>query len=232
MTAVAALISGLGDAALLLPAAAALLLYLLRARSWRAAAAWVAALTLCACLTVVAKMMFHACGAQLPVLGIQSPSGHTSLSVTFYGCGAFMLSAYHPWSRRLAVLLAGAGLVLAIAASRVVLRAHTVDEVVAGLAIGLLCIGLYATIYLPRAVVALGWQLPMAVIIVLVLLTHGRHLSVEGFLDRLTDHLQLAQYVCPLREEAAVRSIAGALPDASQSLAPDAGLVRTGRVAD
>ncbi|MGO8917842.1 MAG: phosphatase PAP2 family protein [Stellaceae bacterium] len=208
MRAIATLITGLGDAALLLPAAVVLLIYLLRARSWRAAAAWAAAITLCAGLTVAAKMMFHACGGQYQVLGIYSPSGHTSLSATFYGCAALMLSADQSWGRRLGVLLAAAALVVAIAASRIALHAHTVDEVAAGLAIGLLCVALYASAYLPRAVGGLGWQLPVAVIIVLALLTHGRHLSIEGFLDRLTDRLQLAQYVCPLREDPALKTVA------------------------
>jgi membrane-associated phospholipid phosphatase len=128
MRTVVGLITGLGNAALLLPATTVLLLYLLRARSWRAATAWVAALGLCAGLTVAAKMMFHACGEQFPTLDIRSPSGHTSLSTTFYGCGALMLSANQSWSRRLAALLASAGLIVAIAASRVALHAHTIEE--------------------------------------------------------------------------------------------------------
>jgi hypothetical protein len=53
------------------------LLYLLQTRSWRPATGWLAALTLCAGLTVVAKMMFYACGGRLPALDIRSPSGHT-----------------------------------------------------------------------------------------------------------------------------------------------------------
>lgn len=200
------LITGLGDAALLLPAAAVLLFHLLRARSWRPATAWVAALALCAGLTVAAKMMFHACGGQLPALAIRSPSGHTSLSTTFYGCGALMLSANQGWSRRFLALLAAAGLAILIAASRVALHAHTVEEVVVGFAIGSLCVAVYAAHYLPRPLQSLDWRVPVIAIVALALLTHGRHLSVEGFLDRVTDHLQLAQYLCPLREDAAINS--------------------------
>jgi hypothetical protein len=196
------LITGLGDAALLLPAAALLLIYLVRTRSWRAAVDWMVVLALCAGLTVVAKMLFHACGGRFPALDIRSPSGHTSLSTTFYGCGAIMLSANQSWGRRLAILLAGAALILAIAASRVALHVHTVEEAVAGFAIGLLCIGFFATRYLPRAVYLPYWPIPVTVIIALALLTHGRHLSVEGLLDRVADRLRLAQYFCPLSENA------------------------------
>ncbi|HUC64861.1 MAG TPA: phosphatase PAP2 family protein [Stellaceae bacterium] len=204
MRTVAALITGLGDAALLLPAAALLLLYLVRTRSWQTATSWVAVLTLCAGLTVVAKMVFHACGGQFPTLDIRSPSGHTSLSTTFYGCGALMLSAHQSWGRRVAALLASVGLSVAIAASRVALHAHTIEEAAAGFAIGLLCVGLFATRYLPRAVYLPRWPIPAMVIVALALLTHGRHLSVEGLLDRTADRLRLAQYLCPLSESTGV----------------------------
>jgi hypothetical protein len=204
MSTVISLITGLGDAALLLPAAALVLLYLLRTRSWRAAMGWVAVLALCAGLTVVAKMVFHACGGQFPTLAIRSPSGHTSLSTTFYGCGALMLSTNQSWGRRLAVLLAGVALIVAIAASRVELHAHTIEEAVAGFAIGLLCVGVFVIYYLPRAVYFPYWPIPVTAIIALALLTHGQHLSVEGLLDRMADRLRLAQYFCPLRENAGV----------------------------
>jgi PAP2 superfamily len=196
------IITGLGDAALLLPAAALLLLYLLRSRSWRAATGWVAVLALCAGLTAVGKMMFHACGGQFPALDIRSPSGHTSLSTTFYGCGALMLSANQSLGRRVIALLLSLGLILAIAASRVALHAHTVDEAGAGLAIGLVCVALFAAHYLPRAVYLPYWPIPVMAILALALLTHGRHLSVEGLLDRMADRLRLAEYFCPLRETA------------------------------
>ena len=201
MRTVAALITGLGDAALLLPAATLLLLYLVRTRSWRSATDWMAVLALCAGLTVAAKMVFHACGGQFPALDIRSPSGHTSLSTTFYSCGALMLSAHQSWGRRLAALLAGIGLSVAIAASRVALHAHTIEEAAAGFAIGLFCVALFSTHYLPRAVYLPYWPIPVMVILALALVTHGRHLSVEGLLDRTADRLRLAQYLCPLDRE-------------------------------
>ncbi len=204
MSTVIPLITGLGDAALLLPAAALMLLYLLQTRSWRAATGWVAALTLCAGLTVVAKMMFHACGERLPALDIRSPSGHTSLSTTFYGCGALMLSVNQSWNRRLAALIASVGLILAIAASRVALHDHTIEEAAAGLTIGLVCVAFFAAHYLPRAIYLPYWPIPLTAILAFALLIHGRHLSVEGLLDRMADRLHLAQYFCPLRENTGV----------------------------
>jgi hypothetical protein len=46
MSTVITLITGLGDAALLLPAAALVLIYLLQAHSWRPATSWLAVLAL------------------------------------------------------------------------------------------------------------------------------------------------------------------------------------------
>lgn len=213
MRAVATFATSLGDAALLLPTAAALLLYLANTRAWRAAAAWIAALALCTVLTVVAKMIFHACGAQFPALAIRSPSGHTSLSTTFYICGALMLSADQAGGRRCSALLVGAALAAVIAASRVALHAHSVEEVAAGFTIGLICVAVFAINYFPRGRAALGWRLPLALVIGLALLTHGHHLSVEGLLDKLSDRLQLAQHICPLGAEMASRTaVIGALP--------------------
>jgi PAP2 superfamily len=227
MRTVVTLITGLGDAALLLPAAALLLLYLVRTRSWRAATGWVAVLTLCAGLTVVAKMAFHACGGHLPAFHIRSPSGHTSLSTTFYGCGALMLFAHQSSDRRLAALLAGVGLSVAIAASRVALHAHTIEEAAAGFAIGSLCVALFATRYQPRAVHLPHWPIPVMVIVALALLTHGRHLSAEGLLDRMADRLHLAQYLCPLGENTGVSYRhtplgAGPIPSEGSYLPPSA----------
>jgi membrane-associated phospholipid phosphatase len=202
MWAAAILITGLGDAALLLPAATTLLLYLLWTRSWRAATAFIGALSLCIVLTVACKMIFHACAGHFLALIIRSPSGHTSLSTTFYGCGALMIAADRRWDRRLAVMLVGVALVVAIAASRIVLRAHTIEEVVAGFAIGIVCMAFYSIQYLPQTSVSLDWRLPVAGVGILALLTHGEHVSVETLIDRVADHIRLAQYVCPLQNDA------------------------------
>jgi hypothetical protein len=206
MRTLATLVTGLGDAVLLLPAALVLLIYLARSRNWRAASAWMAALTLCVALTVVTKIVFHACGAAFPDLAIRSPSGHTSLSATFYGCSALMVASEQSRTQRLAVLFAGGGLIMAIAASRIALHAHTVQEVAGGLAIGLLCIAVYAIGCLPRVVSLPGWRAPVAALVILAVLTHGRHLNVESLLDRMADRLRLAGYICPLPEDIAARS--------------------------
>jgi membrane-associated phospholipid phosphatase len=206
MRTLALLVTGLGDAALLLPAAAVFVLYLVRMRAWPAVAAWISALALCAVTTVAAKMVFHACGAQFPALAMRSPSGHTSLSTTFYCCGALALAAQQSRGRRLAALCVAMAVAVAIAASRVVLHAHTLEEVVAGLSIGLVCVAFFALSNRPRAIGVIGWRLPIATVLALALLTHGYHVNLERFLDRVSDRLQLAGHLCPVSGEATVRN--------------------------
>lgn len=212
MRAVATIITSLGDAALLLPAAAVLLLFLAKTRAWRTAAAWTATLALCTVLTVIGKMIFHACGSQYPALDIRSPSGHTSLSVTFYLSVALMLSARQSWSRRFGAILGATVLAMAIAASRVVLHSHSLEDVAAGFITGLVCVGFFASNFSPRGTALFGWRLPLALVVALALLTHGHHLSIEHLLDRLSDRLQMAQRLCPVSKSVASRATSVVAP--------------------
>lgn len=193
-------VTDLGDAAFLLPASIALVAYLLLRRSAQAAAAWLTALGLCAGLTILAKIAFYACGAEVASLLIRTPSGHASLSSTFYCCGALVLSANRERPVRLLFLLASAAIVLAIAASRILLHAHTPEEVIAGLLIGLCCIAWFAFRHLHTNVPALP-LLPAAVaVIALAVVTHGRHIAVEDRIARLAQELPFVGRVCRLPE--------------------------------
>jgi hypothetical protein len=109
------LITDIGDSALFVPASALLLAYLLYLRRARTAVIWASTLALCAGLTIVMKIGFHGCGADLPLLNMRSPSGHASFSTTFYACFALMIAVDQDRWKRLALLLASTGLVLLIA---------------------------------------------------------------------------------------------------------------------
>jgi hypothetical protein len=203
MTAMLRLVTNLGDAAFLLLASSALLGYLVLHRSPRAAVAWISTLVLCAGLTILAKIAFYACGDQLPTLAIHSPSGHVSFSTTFYCCAALMFSTDKERAVQLTFFLASGAIVLAIAASRVLLHAHTPTEVAAGLIIGLCCLAWFAFCYLhaPMPVLPL---LPLGlVVLMLAYLADGRHLSIESRIAQLAQQLQLAGKACMLPNDAA-----------------------------
>ena len=66
---------------------------------------------------------------------MHDPSGHTSLSTLVYGALALAAASGRPGLRRLLVIGAGLGLILAIAVSRLLLDAHSVPEVGLGLCV-------------------------------------------------------------------------------------------------
>jgi membrane-associated phospholipid phosphatase len=189
-------ITGLGDSGFLVPTSALLLAYFLYLRAGRAALVWVTTLALCAGLTILLKIGFHACGATIPYVNLRSPSGHASFSMTFYASFALMIAVDKPRAVRLALLASSAALVLAIAASRVLLHAHTTSEVAAGLGIGLCCVGWFERHYLAGTPVLVRWQPLLAAMLVLALLTYSWHLSIEALIEHAARIFRTSTNAC------------------------------------
>jgi membrane-associated phospholipid phosphatase len=133
-------ITDLGDQAVILPLTIATFGALLTLGERRAAVWWLAAVLLVLGITVIAKLLFISCGYLFPVLTISSPSGHAASAVATYGGLAMLFVQANRSSptARIAVASLAIVLVLAIAASRVLLQAHTVMETLVGVAIGCL----------------------------------------------------------------------------------------------
>jgi membrane-associated phospholipid phosphatase len=190
------LVTNLGDSALLVPASAVLLAYLLYIRSGRTAGIWATTLVLCACLTIVAKLALYTCGAEPSLADLRSPSGHTSLSVTFYGCCALMAGADKDPSMRWLLLFGSVATTVAIAISRVVLQAHTIGDVAAGFAIGLLCVAWFSSLYFARPPSPMRWELALVTFSLIALLMYGRHWTLEGAIAQLARLLHANMQVC------------------------------------
>ena len=75
---------------------------------------------------------------------MHSPSGHTSLSTLVYGALALVTATDRAGLRSLLVIGAGAGLILAIEVSRLLLDAHSLPEVGLGIVIGILALALFS----------------------------------------------------------------------------------------
>ena len=190
------LITDLGDSALLLPASALLLAYLLYLRSTRTARIWAMTLILCAFLTILAKIAVYTCGTNFTLADLHSPSGHTSVSVTFYGCCALMVSADRTRWIRVMAILGSVALAFAIAVSRVLLQAHTVSDVIAGFVIGVVCVAWFATRYLAQPPALLPWG-PAIVALGLVALTmHNHHWTVEHVIAQVAQLLHADVRFC------------------------------------
>ena len=174
-----------GDAAVLIPLTGAMLLWLLfynsRAMTW-----WVAAVGFCVGTTAILKIFFYGCP---PVSDMRSPSGHTAFSLLVYGAIAFVAAVPGGSFRRLLAIGIGAGLIVTIAASRLLLDAHTLPEVGLGLVIGSVSLVVFAENYRWSADAKI-WQLLLAAGVLMTVL-HGQELHAEEFLHHMTGYLRI-----------------------------------------
>jgi membrane-associated phospholipid phosphatase len=190
-------LTNLGDAAVVLPVAALILLWLLDLAGQRIALLWCCALLVAGGGTALLKIYIDAC--TIPVAGLDSPSGHTGMSTLVYGGLALMIGAETASWRRLAVGAAGVVLVAAIALSRVVLGAHDVIEVVVGLLIGGTALALFARGYVgvPIEGARRIWPLVIATSILAVALALSDHpTQLEPFWHLIADDLRNATGLC------------------------------------
>jgi membrane-associated phospholipid phosphatase len=130
------LLTRLGEAQILLPAAAVAVLALLRRQPGRVLVAWWAGLLALAILvTTATKVAFIGWGLGSQALDFTGISGHAMFAAAVF---PLLLGAVVPRWRGGAVpaVAAGVALALLVGFSRLEVRAHTVSEVVAGLALG------------------------------------------------------------------------------------------------
>lgn len=134
------------------------------------------------------KVLLLSCGLHWQP-GLTSPSGHACMSVVAYGSLAAIFTAGKPLAAR---LLAGALAVLvigAIAASRILLGAHTVIEVVVGLEVGVAALFTFLIPWREDVAARLDPRaLAVAVFVTAVLLT-GTHAPAESYIRHLARRL-------------------------------------------
>lgn len=183
-----------GDAAVLLPIALALFFWLWRLPDKSVAVRWIVAVAVCVAVTAFLKMYLYRCPADS---GLRSPSGHVSLSVLVYGGIGTVLSAQLTGWRQLAVICSMAAAVGGIAASRVLIEAHTALEVAVGFTIGLASLVLFAVHYPRDPARKVPLRALCVVTLLLMTILHGHALHAEEFLHRLDVYIGLAPIVCP-----------------------------------
>jgi membrane-associated phospholipid phosphatase len=179
-----------GDAAVLLPLAAMIFLWLLLSGTTRAAVSWIFSVLVCVAATAASKIFFWGCP---PMSDLHSPSGHTGLSVLVYGTTALITAVEGgAWRPRIAVV-GGVARILAIAVSRLLLDNHTVPEVIVGWVIGGVSVAFFGHRYWrlrPKNVQLTPLLLGMTM---LALALHGTELRAEQLLHRITDSLRIAR---------------------------------------
>lgn len=187
-------LTNFGDEAVLLPLAAATLLWLSRIVGRRSAIMWCGAFLVAGGGTAILKIYLSACATPIDTLG--SPSGHTSMSTFVYGGIALIAGAELEAWPRVAAGAAGAALVAAVALSRVMLGAHSPADVAAGLVIGGTALALFAWTYLQhRGVERQVWPL-LAGAALVALALHGHHAQFEPLWRALGSYMRDSAGLC------------------------------------
>ncbi len=188
-----ATLTGLGDAAVTIPAACILFAsFLLTSRG--VALRWLCAVALCGLVTAAGKIAIYAYGQPVAMIHLTSPSGHAAASVLIYGG---LASAMGGARRRVLPFVLAVLTVLLIAISRVYLRDHTEADVVLGIAIGGACL----VWFMPNRVAGYAWPVRMGAAICLTVCLVGTamgwRLPLDPWLRAAADHLVASAAAAP-----------------------------------
>jgi membrane-associated phospholipid phosphatase len=187
-------VSDAGDSAVLIPLAALLVITLWRYQAWAAASTLVIALAACAGTMIVLKVILIACG-QTWHAGVVSPSGHASMSAAIYGALGIVSARQMPrW--RPAIILCSWLAIAAIAASRIVLGAHTYAEVGLGFLVGAGALWLFAVRYFRLRPPPVNLVVLATLTLATIVLLNGAHLSAEFVLRKLALFGRASTGVC------------------------------------
>jgi len=165
---------------------------------------WLIAVGGCAVTMLVLKLCFLSCGQF--VLGgmVLTPSGHSAMSALFYGAAALTIGKLSARAAEHKRLLQGVGLLLplVIGATRVVVHAHTPQEVAVGLAVGFAWLALFAR-QLPTTEASAPQPPPVVLGLLglvyaglLAVTMTGEHMTVEDLLYRAADAVHVQWGVC------------------------------------
>lgn len=165
---------------------------------------WLFSIGGCAVTMILLKLSFLTCGHLVLEGTVHTPSGHSSMAAFFYGAAALTVGRLSPPAAKHQKLMMAVAFLfaLAIGLSRIVIHAHSPQEVVVGLLIGFLWLAGFA--FVLRRVQPSVEMPPTSVIFLLAaiyggLLTItmiGRHVSVEGYLWHVSKVLQIRWDVC------------------------------------
>ncbi len=190
-------ITELGDSGVLAVISILTSVFLFFSRSYRAGFAMLLAFVLAAGSTTIAKLIFLGC-VEDGWLGIRSPSGHTTISLSVYSMLALLVSSQLRQQLKLLPHLLCLLLISGIAMSRITLGHHTVEEVLIGLMIGVCAVVaasmllFYKRTYVDRFNV---WFL-LALIGGAALVLYGTHLPAEQFIKQLAAMMKHYFPVC------------------------------------
>ena len=179
----------LGDPTLLLLAALAMFFYLWIDDDRRqVAGAWAQSVGLCIGLIFVSKLVLHVYGrAELGPSRLFSPSGHVAIATSFYGNLAILLARGRSRSFGIPLFAGATLLIVLLAASRMVLRLHSLPEIAIALTIGLVALRPFY-LSLARHPIIISAGQPIA-LLVLLAVVRAAHIDGESLIGHLAQNV-------------------------------------------
>jgi len=136
------LITSFGDAGLMVPTAVIIAVWLYAAQGRVAALLWCALFVSAGLLVTATKIAFLGFGLGIHRFNFTGISGHSMMSMAVFPVALVLLGGASPRSRWILVPL-GAGIAAMVALSRLVIHAHSLSEVLSGMAVGASVAGLF-----------------------------------------------------------------------------------------
>lgn len=192
------LLTDIGDSAVLGGATLAGIIYLLISGCRKGAAALALAFLGAAIFIGLIKLLFMGCDNYWHSYNIHSPSGHAALSLAVLGTYGLLIASQLRGRWRFIPTVLFVVLALIIAVTRVKLGAHSVMEVVIGVAVGAIVLSAV------RVFLARGGALPRfnaaafaLSIIVIAFLLHGFRLPAEILIRVMASYIKSYVSLCP-----------------------------------
>jgi len=197
-------ITDFGESTVLLSTAIAASCWFWLSRQRQLALIWLFSVGGCAVSMLAFKLAFLTCGHLVLGGTVHTPSGHSAMSALFYGAAALTVQRLIPQAARHPILLQTIAVLMALAigASRVVVHAHSPQEVIVGLAVGFAWLGVFAwllrnagpSVTMPPAAVLCALGLLYGGLLTMTMI--GQHMTVEGVLFHVARVLNLRWGVC------------------------------------
>ncbi|WP_338670966.1 phosphatase PAP2 family protein [Pantoea dispersa] len=180
-----------GDSMLLIPTAVIIALVLpWKSDNRRTVWYWLLAFGLAGLLVSISKIMFLGFGIGSARYNFTGFSGHSAMSATLWPVMMWLISGRWPTFWRALTIGIGYLIPLMVGLSRLVIHAHSVSEVLAGLMVGFTLSS--AFLLSQRRTALKGFsvvQVAVAFLIPLLLMGHGRVATTQQFLERFSADL-------------------------------------------
>ncbi|KTS36726.1 phosphatase PAP2 family protein [Pantoea dispersa] len=180
-----------GDSMLLIPTAVIIALVLpWKSDNRRTVWYWLLAFGLAGLLVSISKIMFLGFGIGSARYNFTGFSGHSAMSATLWPVMMWLISGRWPMFWRALTIGIGYLIPLMVGLSRLVIHAHSVSEVLAGLMLGFTLSS--AFLLSQRRTALKGFsvvQVAVAFLIPLLLMGHGRVATTQQFLERFSADL-------------------------------------------